>query len=85
MADFPVPHGPVSDAKSRLAAPIHAERHVNVICIGAGASGLLMAYKVQKHFKNMSITIFEKNEDVSGTWYENRYPGYVDLVVIPLP
>ena len=69
MADFVVPHKPiVSDAKSRLAAPLHSERHVDVICIGAGASGLLQAYKVQKHFQNMSITVFEKNAEVSGTW-----------------
>lgn len=72
-----MPRKPVSDAKSRLTAPIHAERHVNVICVGAGASGLLMAYKIQKNFQNMSITVFEKNVEVSGTWYENRYPGYV--------
>lgn len=78
MADFVVPHKPVvSDAKSRLLAPIHTERHVNVICIGAGASGLVQAYKIQKEFQNMSITVFEKNADVAGTWYENRYPGYV--------
>jgi cation diffusion facilitator CzcD-associated flavoprotein CzcO len=78
MADFVVPHRPfVSDAKSRLAAPLNSERHVDIICIGAGASGLLQAYKIQKHFQNMSITVFEKNAEVSGTWYENKYPGYV--------
>lgn len=67
--------GETSDAKRRLTAPIHSERYVKVICIGAGASGLLMAYKLQKEFQNLSLTVYEKNQEVSGTWYENKYPG----------
>ncbi|KAF9869370.1 monooxygenase [Colletotrichum karsti] len=63
------------DATRRLSAPIHSERHVRVVCVGAGASGLLMAYKMQKHFNNYSLVCYEKNEAVSGTWFENRYPG----------
>ena len=77
MADFLVPKNTPSDrqAESRLGGPIHAERHINIICIGAGASGLLLAYKLQKHFTNFSLTVYEKNTEVSGTWFENRYPG----------
>ena len=63
------------DAARRLEGPIHAERHVRIICVGAGASGLLFAYKMQKHFQNFSLTVYEKNPAVAGTWYENRYPG----------
>jgi len=63
------------EALKRLAGPIHTERHVKVICVGAGASGLLMAYKLQRHFTNFSLTVYEKNPAVAGTWYENRYPG----------
>jgi glycine/D-amino acid oxidase-like deaminating enzyme len=65
------------DAAARVRGPIHAQRHVRVICIGAGASGLLMAYKLQRHFSNYSLTVYEKNPEISGTWYENKYPGYV--------
>ncbi|KAF2676349.1 monooxygenase [Lentithecium fluviatile CBS 122367] len=54
---------------------IFAERFVKIICIGAGASGLLLAYKLSTHFDNYSLTIYEKNEEISGTWHENRYPG----------
>ncbi|KAI2636933.1 FAD/NAD(P)-binding domain-containing protein [Hypomontagnella submonticulosa] len=54
---------------------IHNERFVKVICIGAGASGILLAYKLARDFKNYSLTIYDKNPDVSGTWFENRYPG----------
>ena len=77
MADFIIPTNTPPDlqANKRLEGPIHAERHVNIICIGAGASGLLMAYKLQRHFRNYSLTVFEKNPEVSGTWFENRYPG----------
>ncbi|KAL3446534.1 monooxygenase [Aspergillus insuetus] len=56
-------------------AGIYNERHVKVICVGAGASGLCLAYKLQKSFENFDLTIYEKNPSVSGTWYENRYPG----------
>ena len=77
MADFLVPStaSPETDAQHRLNGPIHAKRHVRVICIGAGASGLLMAYKLQRHFDNFSLTVYEKNSEVSGTWWENKYPG----------
>jgi ribulose 1,5-bisphosphate synthetase/thiazole synthase len=64
-----------NETKRRLAGPIHAERHVRIICVGAGASGLLFAYKLQRHFSNFSLTIYEKNEEVAGTWWENKYPG----------
>lgn len=81
MADFVLPDAAVApeehNAARRLAGPIHTERHVRIICVGAGASGLLMAYKLQKHFNNFSLQIYEKNPEVAGTWYENRYPGYV--------
>lgn len=63
------------DAQARRSKPIHSEKHVSIIIAGAGASGLLMAYKLQRHFQNYDLTIFEKNPALSGTWYENRYPG----------
>jgi cation diffusion facilitator CzcD-associated flavoprotein CzcO len=60
-----------------LTQPIHTERHIRIICIGAGTSGLLFAYKLQCSFKNFSLVIYEKNPQIAGTWFENRYPGYV--------
>ena len=56
-------------------APLYAERKIRVICVGAGASGLCFAYKLQRSFQNFSLVIYEKNDQVSGTWWENRYPG----------
>ncbi|KAK8109514.1 hypothetical protein PG999_007651 [Apiospora kogelbergensis] len=55
--------------------PIHANRHLRVICIGAGASGLYLGYKLRKDFTDFTLDIFEKNADIGGTWFENRYPG----------
>ncbi|KAH8896207.1 FAD/NAD(P)-binding domain-containing protein [Thozetella sp. PMI_491] len=44
--------------------------------IGAGVSGLLFAYKLRKHLsEHISVAIYEKNPDLGGTWYENKYPG----------
>ncbi|KAI0408529.1 FAD/NAD(P)-binding domain-containing protein [Xylaria palmicola] len=54
---------------------IHNERYVKVICVGAGASGICLAYKLQRSFRCFSLTIYDKNPCIGGTWYENRYPG----------
>lgn len=50
-------------------------RKVKVITVGAGFSGIMMAYKIQKYTKNVDLKIYEKNADIGGTWLENRYPG----------
>ncbi|KAF9485444.1 FAD/NAD(P)-binding domain-containing protein [Pholiota conissans] len=65
----------MSSNYSRAQKPIYEPRHLKVICIGAGASGLLLSYKLQRSFEHFNLTIYEKNERVSGTWYENTYPG----------
>ena len=36
---------------------INYERHVRIICIGAGASGLCFAYKLHRSFYNFSLTV----------------------------
>lgn len=78
MADFVVPArngqhwGGMNDFRRRQNAPIHSERHMRIICIGAGASGLLFAYKLQRSFRNFDLTVYEKNKELSGTWWENK-------------
>ena len=44
-----------------------------VAIIGAGASGLCAAIRLRE--AGMACTVLEKNDEVGGTWYENRYPG----------
>ena len=41
--------------------------------IGAGASGLAAAHRLRQ--TGVTVTVFEKNTDVGGTWLENVYPG----------
>jgi 4-hydroxyacetophenone monooxygenase len=43
-----------------------------VVIIGAGMSGLLAGIRLQQ--AGVPFTIVEKNADVGGTWFENRYP-----------
>jgi 4-hydroxyacetophenone monooxygenase len=45
----------------------------HVVIIGAGFSGIGMAIALDQ--AGIPYTIIEKNEDVGGTWLENRYPG----------
>ncbi len=45
----------------------------HVVVIGAGVSGMCAAIRLQQ--AGIPFTIIEKNETVSGTWYENSYPG----------
>ncbi|GLW63678.1 monooxygenase [Actinomadura rubrobrunea] len=44
-----------------------------VLVIGAGMSGLLAAHRLRQ--AGVDHVVIEKNEDVGGTWLENRYPG----------
>ncbi|KAH8898674.1 putative monooxygenase [Thozetella sp. PMI_491] len=50
-------------------------RPLRVICIGAGATGLDLAYKMERHLKSFDLQIYEKNPELGGTWFENTYPG----------
>lgn len=54
---------------------IDEPRPLKVIYIGAGASGIDAAIQFPKYVPNAELTIYEKNEDLGGTWFENRYPG----------
>ena len=49
------------------------EATFHVAIIGAGMSGLGLAIQLKK--SGIPFTIFEKNDDVGGTWLENSYPG----------
>lgn len=44
-----------------------------VIIIGAGLSGICMGVKLRE--AGIPFVIYEKNDQVGGTWYENHYPG----------
>jgi cation diffusion facilitator CzcD-associated flavoprotein CzcO len=50
------------------------QRAVRIAIIGAGMSGLCMAIKLQDAGID-TFTIFEKADEVGGTWRDNTYPG----------
>ncbi|KAJ4204164.1 hypothetical protein NW759_015001 [Fusarium solani] len=52
-----------------------ASRPVKVIFMGAGPAGISFSHAVVEKMKDVDLTIYEKNPDIGGTWYENRYPG----------
>jgi 4-hydroxyacetophenone monooxygenase len=52
---------------------IDPQRRFRVAIVGAGMSGLVAAHRLLQ--AGISIVMFEKNDEVGGTWLENRYPG----------
>ncbi|MFK7917729.1 MAG: flavin-containing monooxygenase [Ilumatobacter sp.] len=49
------------------------DRAFPVAIIGAGMSGILAAHRLQH--AGVPFVVYEKNDDVGGTWLENTYPG----------
>lgn len=56
-----------------VAATPATDADFQVAIIGAGASGLCAAIRLRE--AGIACTVFEKNDEVGGAWYENRYPG----------
>lgn len=52
--------------------PLGEPSPMRAICIGAGARGLDVAYKIEKRMRNVAFQIYEKNDALGGTWLENR-------------
>lgn len=44
-----------------------------VLVVGAGMSGILAAHRLRQ--AGIDFVVVDKNDDVGGTWLENRYPG----------
>lgn len=78
--EVPVEFGPMFAEDLRAAveggkqsAPVAGGEDFSVIIIGAGISGISAAVELKS--AGIRAQIFEKNPDVGGTWFENRYPG----------
>ncbi|KAG5789094.1 hypothetical protein H9Q69_011843 [Fusarium xylarioides] len=59
--------------------PAFQPRKLKVVCIGAGYAGLMLSYQY-KHGDSpleqfMDLKIYERNDDIGGTWLVNKYPG----------
>ncbi|MDX1375614.1 MAG: NAD(P)/FAD-dependent oxidoreductase [Burkholderiales bacterium] len=46
---------------------------LDVVIAGAGVSGLCLAARLEA--LGIAVTVLEKNPEVGGTWFDNRYPG----------
>ncbi|KAI1264815.1 hypothetical protein F5Y18DRAFT_436256 [Xylariaceae sp. FL1019] len=82
-------YAPSVDPKStyRVLNQYHSKpTKLRVACIGAGASGLCLAYKMERQMVpgSWDLTLFEKNPVFGGTWYENTYPGVACDIPSPL-
>lgn len=54
---------------------IDEPRPLKVIYLGAGFSGICAAIQLPKYLPSLELVIYDKNPEVGGTWFENRYPG----------
>ena len=48
---------------------------LKVIVVGAGVSGILAGIRFPQRVKDIELVIYDKNEEIGGTWFENKYPG----------
>lgn len=55
--------------------PVENHRPLTVRVIGAGISGVYMGIRIPQRLRNVDLKIYEKNDGLGGTWWENRYPG----------
>lgn len=46
-----------------------------VIIVGGGVSGLGMAIQLQRLLGHNNFTLYEKSDNIGGTWWHNRYPA----------
>ncbi|KAL4894975.1 hypothetical protein BDV59DRAFT_200232 [Aspergillus ambiguus] len=74
-------YGEKAGTSSIRSDPLISERAVDeprplkVIYIGAGASGIIAGIQFRKAVPHLDLIIYEKNAELGGTWYENKYPG----------
>src|ERR1700761_3706298 len=49
--------------------------YLNVLVVGAGISGIGVAYYLSRRFPDKTFAVLESRETFGGTWTVNRYPG----------
>lgn len=72
-----VNNGVTNGTAKHASAPqeIDYARPMKVIVIGAGISGILASIRLPRRIQNLDLVVYDKNPEVGGTWYENKYPG----------
>ena len=51
------------------------QKHVNILIVGAGLSGIGAAYHIEKESPQKTYLILESRDQLGGTWDLFRYPG----------
>ena len=51
------------------------QKHVNILIVGAGLSGIGAAYHIEKESPQKTYRILESRDQLGGTWDLFRYPG----------
>ena len=59
--------------RHELAAPAARHGTFHVVVIGSGVGGINAAINLKEC--GIPFTVLDKNDDVGGTWHDNRYPG----------
>ena len=59
----------------RYGHPVTMQRHVDVLIIGAGISGIGAACHLTRDLPERSYAILERRHSIGGTWDLFRYPG----------
>src|ERR1700753_1221422 len=52
-----------------------SDEHFNVLVVGAGISGIGVAYYLSRRFPGRRLAVLESRDTFGGTWTVNRYPG----------
>lgn len=78
VEEIPAEYGPLLAEELGVVSrdvPINgsAKDKLSVVIIGAGLSGLSLAFKLEA--AGIPYRILEKNPEIGGTWLENIYPG----------
>ncbi len=62
--------------------PSGTERPLKVISLGAGVGGICLAKFLPDRLRNVSLTIYDKNPEYGGTWYDNRFGSCFNWAVV---
>lgn len=64
---------------------IDEPRKLRAVIIGGGLAGIQAGALLPAKVPGLDLTIYEKNPELGGTWYENVYPGqYLHRLPRPL-
>lgn len=72
VARLPSTSAPHTLPEYKSSRPMDSHQPLKVIYIGAGVSGIVAAIHFKKIVPSLELVIYEKNDDIGGTWYENR-------------